>query len=835
MSFAAFAGLAASIKEKNSWFNYKQRARLQNDEEKADESGHADTSLRGKNNAAFVGTGVDDAHIIQIVTGDESKTTSARAHPHANPHPHPHTPQPHPQNKTPRRLYHQRMGRMSVTAFTASFKDTLNLTPNHKPITTRSYLAADNDEDFERNIDILTPPDMHVPSRLDITPRMGAQLQSSPPVPSYLYRTSVTKDTFLKKNTEYATHFIDFDALHAILDDVGRHKPNSTSEFLQRLDAEWNAYRQFVETEAANINQLPVQKYIMLDVLKFNQFVCINQRSLQEVIREYDALSLSGNLCAIWDWKMSWKPQKLVFPLIKKISDLYRQEQNENTPGSPNAVPEQNKGIDEFSFDRKSVKYFVKRSNLVQVISVVIQHLPIFVFGEDNNENKNPSQQKQKKESAPKSDVSGHVTSVYFDSSDFKSYHGRVAKEEGARVFRIRWYGDKDPIDAKCTVFMERKIHHQSWLNTGPSMKERFTLKSGKVRGFLNGSLHIPEDQASKRNKLQREIQELVSAFGMTPKTRTVCDRISFQLPHNNDLRISLDLNLQFVKERSDLFAANDAWWFTPPDQLRADDVVDFAFDVLEIKLAGAYTDNPPKWVQDLMDSALLCECYKFSKYGQSVQEFYANRVVIVPKWIQNINVLRMARERKIAALAAVAAAVGGGGGDHDHEFGRVCAVNKDVRIAIQHKSSSALGVMSDDFEFSSEHRKPKKSTDWCLSHKKSNTDGGKKHFKPVNPKVHFSAERTFLQWFKAAIFIGSSGLSVNALAPKEAAGLMMVSVAGIIVIWAMVVYYIRSWKLLQGQMEGLHDLLGPGFLGCLLLGLFAYAAYDEKVRAGFL
>ena len=154
---------------------------------------------------------------------------------------------------------------------------------------------------------------------------------------------------------------------------------------------------------------------------------------------------------------------------------------------------------------------------------------------------------------------------------------------------------------------MERKLHHCALSGLGPSMKERFRTKSGKVRTFLSGQIPIADD--AKNAKLQREIFEFVQKNNMTPRTRTVYDRMSFQLPYSNDIRISLDMNLTFIKEKIDM--SSNGLWFTPSDDVNDDDVSEFPLDILEIKLVGDYADNPPEWIADLMDSSLLIESYK--------------------------------------------------------------------------------------------------------------------------------------------------------------------------------------------------------------------------------
>merc|ERR1712228_314295 len=332
---------------------------------------------------------------------------------------------------------------------------------------------------------------------------------------------------------------------------------------------------------------------------------------------------------------------------------------------------------------------------------------------------------------------------------------------------------------------------HKAMSEEGPSMKERFKLKSGKVNRFLNGLVTIPND--TKDAKLQNEWVDAVKSFGLTPKTRTVCDRMSFQLSNNNDLRISLDLGLRFYKERSDVLRGNNLW-FTPLDQLADSDFAQFPFEILEIKLAGKYSDNPPDWIQDLMDSSLLLDCFKFSKYGQSVNEFYSDKIELIPAWIENVDVL-------------------------NKDYAKMDVQKKEI-VNVYDTAPNETKEVSDSYRL------------WrCICFCKKNERSKKR--KPINPKTHFSNERTFLQWFKSAIFVGSSGLSIHALDPASSAGFIMVAVGILILVWGMIVYYVRNWKLITGQMEGLHDFYGPGFLGTILLIVFIYGLFDTDFGRG--
>ena len=59
------------------------------------------------------------------------------------------------------------------------------------------------------------------------------------------------------------------------------------------------------------------------------------------------------------------------------------------------------------------------------------------------------------------------------------------------------------------------------------------------------------------------------------PRTRTCCNRIAFQQPHDNDVRLSLDLNLVFVREK-----VTDDQWYTEDEHVREEDVCEFPMAV---------------------------------------------------------------------------------------------------------------------------------------------------------------------------------------------------------------------------------------------------------------
>eukprot|EP01083_Nonionella_stella_P096151 270204_1 len=605
------------------------------------------------------------------------------------------------------------------------------------------------------------PP--HVQSIPSISPEEEAK-EANDTLNQLLFRSNSRIQELLKtrnESNEFLAGSIDFCKLNVSLNDILANKVRATQTFIECLDCEWNKYQAFTQHAALQISQYAPEKSVMITILRFNEFIWINQQCLSDIITQYDSISPNNTkLSDIWEWKLNWKPHKILFELIKKISNLYDDERIQNDDDDTG------KGINNYEFDRKCTKYWVSHENVFQVIGIIIQHLPIYVYG-------------QKSDSLQ---VYQRISSVYFDNEEFKCYHERIAKEEGARAVRIRWYDQTQPSKGD-KVFFERKTHHCSSITDKPSIKQRFKIKTNAIVSFIKGN--IDRDTA-----LKQEIYEMIKELKLTPKTRTVCKRISFQFNHCNDLRISLDLNLTFIKENAELLDKEQ--WFTSVEDIFDDDVMRFSFDILEIKLAGPYVDDPPLWIQDLMESELLKECYKFSKYGQSVNEFYSKRVQFVPKWIEENQMMFEYRD-KTTSYAKTPKAIDNG--DTHREQSRCCVPFLTVKNLKRIRN-----------------RKRKKT-------------------KAVNPKVYFSNERTFLGWFQAAVFIGGSGLTINSIDRSDPAGYLLICVAAVVLLWAIVLYYKRNFKLLKGKMNGLHDFYGPTILVSVILFVFAYSLINGNQR----
>ena len=185
-----------------------------------------------------------------------------------------------------------------------------------------------------------------------------------------------------------------------------------------------------------------------------------------------------------------------------------------------------------------------------------------------------------------------------------RRYHERLRRDEGARLVRLRWYGDGNRDAASTAVYVERKVHHEAWTNE-PSVKARFgplrgtevldavawdeaaaTAKAKVLDDVATGSPEEENPEAGVRaaddapasseflrrasdlgrrlsgwsrpkpaprrhGTLQAEVAGLVADRGLVPTARSVYWRAAFQRPDSNDVRVSLDCSLCFLDETS--------------------------------------------------------------------------------------------------------------------------------------------------------------------------------------------------------------------------------------------------------------------------------------------
>jgi SPX domain protein involved in polyphosphate accumulation len=550
-----------------------------------------------------------------------------------------------------------------------------------------------------------------------------------------------------EKVDRWTEYYGNYELLKNIINDIASKRPLSEKLFTNTLEKEWSKYLEFVRSKIDEITSQStenLEKESIVEILEVNRFVTQNQEMFQKVIKKHDKVS-SYKFMPSWQWKIKYDPTKKLFGIIKKISEQYCPKENLDEPK-----------LDADNFTRKSIKYWVKKENTIPLILKIIKHLPIFVWDEEINDY-----------------IYQKIQSVYFDNEECGVFHERVDKLNESKLIRLRWY--QDSLD---TIFVERKVHYDDW-TMKQSSKDRFRIENYNVMSFLKGDIEINEELAN-------EIQQIILTKNLYPKIRTAYKRIAFQLPHTNDVRISLDIDLRMIREKVSYLQ-----WHTEEDNILTDDLYMFPHQILEVKLVGKNIENPPDWIRDILESGLVIEQPFFSKFIHASYIFYSHKCNKVPIWFET-----------------------------DKEYFEKSLIKysggKRMDVAIDIPDSNNNSVNNSPLQVVPRRR------NWlicCPSKEKKNKVSVPMK---IEPKTFFANERTFLQWFNAAAFLASVGMALLGMGEMPM-GIIMMTIAGGVICYANYIYRRRGIGLVKRIDVGYHDQYGPYILSIVMgIGLIA-------------
>eukprot|EP01048_Picozoa_sp_COSAG05_P018960 COSAG05_NODE_2871_length_2554_cov_14.393140_2_plen_399_part_00 len=289
------------------------------------------------------------------------------------------------------------------------------------------------------------------------------------------------------------------------------------------------------------------------------------------------------------------------------------------------------------SFVRKTTKYWIKKCDMQALKKVITQNLPLFQFNQDLVGD------------------SQLCNSVYLDNEARELYNARLDKTPGALAIRLRWYDVGEPD----VVFVERKTHRESWAGE-VSVKERFALNAGDVVPFLLGQHGCDQvaDAMRQGGKSEESIKAMAQLFDevydaiqskvLRPAVRTQYFRTAWQSDASATVRISLDEQLFMLNENpkremtmTGISTLDAGRWFRDPyAPLEPDELTWFPHGVLEVKLALAEGEVQPQWVCDMLDSGLVHEVNKFSKFLHGTATLMPHTVNNAPYWMDDASIV---------------------------------------------------------------------------------------------------------------------------------------------------------------------------------------------------
>jgi len=449
------------------------------------------------------------------------------------------------------------------------------------------------------------------------------------------------------------------------------------------------------------------------------------------------------------------------------------------------------------------------------------------------------------------------TNSAYFDNSQLEMYHGRLEKRPQAIALRIRWYGLGDPELA----FIERKTHKESWKGE-ISVKERFTLPPDMVIPFLKGQYTVEEasevlrqqgkseEEIAKFKELFQEVQKVVDVKQLQPLMRTQYMRVAFQIPFDATVRVSLDTNLCMIRENpehGDTCLESGRWFRDPGLPVPRTEITKFPHAVLEVKLSLKEDEDAPLWVTQLIDSGLLHEVHKFSKFIHGCAVLLPDQVQAVPYWIDDESI----RESIVASTQVTSTEStysslskrrmqmengdkkrGGGyrgrGREEENELKHPLLGDHAETDLIEGSSGQGMeggqsfggGLMN-----------------FLLGKK----DRGQARYLPrkvpmrIEPKTSFANERTFLRWVHMSIVLGGvSSAMLGGAGPEDqdahVIGLLTIPLAIAITMYGIWIYYWRAMQIKKKEARiavAFDDRIGPVCLAfiliCLYITVFVY------------
>lgn len=560
-------------------------------------------------------------------------------------------------------------------------------------------------------------------------------------------------------------------------------------------------------------------------------------------------------------------------PLLFRLSAMYSYvRENLSGDAPPHPPPPEiqvHPGVDTYT----SQKFWVHPDNLMEVKTYILRRLPVLVY--------NP----QSSKFAESSQNDPTITSIYFDDPEFSLYTQKVDRATDASSLRLRWFGQLRG-DIEPEIMLEKKT-----IAGDESSEERFPIKNKYIMPFIKGEYKMEKtiqrmqdrkgsrsgvDKIDQYEKTVDDIQKLIQSKGLQPVLRANYARTAFQIPGDSRVRVSLDTNVALIREdaldedrpcrdpekwhRSDI---DDAKMEYPFSAINKGEVVRFPYALLEIKTRdGARKKND--WVSELMNSHLVKEAPRFSKFVHGVATLFEDYVNSFPFWLSEVDkdirkdpdeafVEEQERKAKQAQdELAVGSFIGSKGSPAFNKaigspVGKAHHLASSPRSAsqISHKSSSAklpakprpevVEEDSDEEEVPSHTEAVSKGLQsmfpmFTSKYGRSHQYGGVqlppgvrhpgqliKDSGPVRvePKVWLANQRTFIKWQHICVLLASLSLALYNSAGKDndiarSLAIVYTLIAVFAGVWGWSLYIYRSTLIRERSGKDLDSLWGP-------------------------
>lgn len=412
--------------------------------------------------------------------------------------------------------------------------------------------------------------------------------------------------------------------------------PDPEQEASDKSEDEWKAVAKDMLKELDKISK---------ELNELRKFSRINYTGFLKAAKKHDRKrGLKYRVRPILQVRLSETPfnQEDYSPLLFRLSAMYswaRQKLGEESPAAETDTDVRPKD------SYKAHKYWVHADNLLEVKTYILRRLPVLVY--------NP----QSVKIVDSSQKDPTITSIYFDNHSFDLYQSKVEKGTLGDSLRLRWTG---LLNDKPEIVLEKKTVGEDMESKDirVSVKEKYILpflkgeyKLEKQIQKLEDRLGADAEQVSTFKANVAEIQSFIKDKELEPVLRASYTRTAFQIPGDDRIRVSLDTDLSFIREdamdtdrpcrdpedwhRSDIDKTEMEY---PYSAIKKGEISRFPHAVLEIKIKDSKHTRNNTWLHDLMNSHLVKEEKRFSKFVHGVAELFEDYANSFPFWLSDLE-----------------------------------------------------------------------------------------------------------------------------------------------------------------------------------------------------
>ncbi len=121
---------------------------------------------------------------------------------------------------------------------------------------------------------------------------------------------------------KHANHYVPYDKLKILLDDILGGKYGASSKFYQQLDTAHVVLKNYCLGWLSELEQIEEwSPNSVAEAIELNQFVFVNEEALRKIIKKHDKNIPHSQLLPVWKWKLSLNlTVRIIDVLLKAIS-----------------------------------------------------------------------------------------------------------------------------------------------------------------------------------------------------------------------------------------------------------------------------------------------------------------------------------------------------------------------------------------------------------------------------------------------------------------------------------------------------------------------------------